>query len=155
MFCKNCGTELKEDTIFCPNCGTKVSEEAQRPEASVQDQSAGWSEWNQQQGYTSVDLSASSAQQRVYTQPVQDDGSSGAASASLILGLVSILFAAYIPVVGLVPPIIGIVLGYKQMHSMNGGMAKAGLIISSISLGLHVVIYGFVILACSMALTLA
>ena len=28
MFCKNCGTELKDDAIFCPNCGTKVNGDA-------------------------------------------------------------------------------------------------------------------------------
>ena len=26
MFCKNCGSELKEDTIFCGHCGTPVKE---------------------------------------------------------------------------------------------------------------------------------
>lgn len=26
MYCKNCGSEIKEDSVFCPNCGTKIGE---------------------------------------------------------------------------------------------------------------------------------
>ena len=31
-YCKNCGTELKENDLFCPNCGTELKEEL--PETS-------------------------------------------------------------------------------------------------------------------------
>ena len=27
-YCRNCGTELREEDKFCPNCGTKANEEA-------------------------------------------------------------------------------------------------------------------------------
>lgn len=27
MFCRNCGTELKDDALFCTSCGMKLNEE--------------------------------------------------------------------------------------------------------------------------------
>lgn len=26
MFCRNCGSELREGALFCPNCGSKVAQ---------------------------------------------------------------------------------------------------------------------------------
>lgn len=36
MFCKNCGSELKDDALFCPNCGTAVASRQTPPPASTQ-----------------------------------------------------------------------------------------------------------------------
>ncbi len=31
MYCKNCGTEINDNTSFCPNCGQSVNSEASNP----------------------------------------------------------------------------------------------------------------------------
>lgn len=33
MFCKNCGSNISDDTAFCPNCGTPQSSEFKAPVA--------------------------------------------------------------------------------------------------------------------------
>lgn len=33
MFCKNCGTQLADDTLFCPECGERIDVADQQPEA--------------------------------------------------------------------------------------------------------------------------
>ncbi|MBR2406981.1 MAG: zinc-ribbon domain-containing protein [Clostridia bacterium] len=31
MFCRNCGTQLKDDALFCTNCGTSVNTQPAQP----------------------------------------------------------------------------------------------------------------------------
>lgn len=39
-FCKNCGTELNEDTKYCPSCGACVEEELEEKEVKCEEQRA-------------------------------------------------------------------------------------------------------------------
>lgn len=61
----------------------------------------------------------------------------GKATASLVLGAVG-LVAWFCPVIGLPISITGLVLGVMGRKSSSGGMATAGIILSTVSLGLTI-----------------
>lgn len=90
-----------------------------------------------------------------YQYPQQPGPSKGAAVASMILGIVSLLFfwSYYFAVVPMVLGIIAIVLGAKAQKEMplgsdGRGMATAGLIMGIIGAGLSAVVF-----LCSTAIT--
>lgn len=60
---------------------------------------------------------------------------SGKATASMVLGFVSII-TWLLPIIGLPTTIIGLVLGIKGLKSNRRGQAIAGIVLSSIFLGL-------------------
>lgn len=67
------------------------------------------------------------------------DENAGKATASMVLGIIS-LVACCLPIAGYPVSIIGLILGIKSKDSItNGGRAKAGIIMSSIGLGLTVI----------------
>jgi len=66
------------------------------------------------------------------------EGSNGKATASLVLGLISIV-AWIIPVIGLPTTIAGLVLGIKGLGPQRRGTAIAGIVLSIIFLVITVV----------------
>jgi cbb3-type cytochrome oxidase subunit 1 len=73
---------------------------------------------------------------------VQSAPSNGKAIASLVLGIVSIVFCVY--GIGIVTGIIGLVLGISAKKENPSGMATAGIVLSIIG----IVISGITLFAC-------
>ena len=67
MFCSNCGTRLNEDSTYCFKCGKKVK--AEKKEVVVEE--------------------------NVQTQQYYESNRSGAATASLVLGIIDIVFVVF------------------------------------------------------------
>lgn len=82
--------------------------------------------------------------------PYQQEPSIGMAVASLVLGIVSIVFSYFIAALPVlyVLPIIGIILGvlFKKKNMPAGkGLANAGIITSAVAIGLTIIFYLFAI----------
>lgn len=98
--------------------------------------------YNQQQGY-----------QNGYNQPQQyyqnpTDNSKGLAIASLVLGIVGIVFS-FILCIGPICSIVGLILGIvsRKKNSVNNGMATAGIVLSIIVLALWAAYLIFLLVA--------
>lgn len=109
MFCKNCGAQLNDGTAFCTKCGAATTAQA----SSVNSQP--------QPVY---------AAQQPSSQPQQQVRQGGENPLAIIGFIFSFLFA----IVGLICSI----LGYQKSKTgaPYGGLALAGIILSSIWIGL-------------------
>lgn len=118
MFCRNCGNQLPEGALFCNACGTKVEAPAQpAPEQPVYNQQPA----PEQPAYT----------QPVYTQPQTNPDVEGAATGSLVFGILSLALGG----------ILGIIFGkiaqnkaneFQMMTGELTGKAKVGNILGRI-----------------------
>jgi len=118
MFCAKCGTQVEEGSKFCQKCGTPVGQTITQPQtASAQPQMA--------------------SAQPVNFQPAATIKNSGMAVASLVLGIVGLVF----PFIPIIPSILAIIfgaLGMGQVNRSNGmlkgkGMATAGIILGIVA----------------------
>lgn len=48
MFCRNCGTQVSDDTKFCPNCGSPVDEPNPPGNGTQENQGGGYQQPGQQ-----------------------------------------------------------------------------------------------------------
>ena len=133
MFCKNCGTENNDEAKYCKNCGQSI-------EPDVQPKDTGYVSMAEQSESTSTDSTAQNT--NGYAGPVDYNSiahsvtdeseipeSTGTAIASMILGIVSIVFCCS-SVLGLIAGIVAIILAQKEKSSGRGdnGYVKAGLV---------------------------
>lgn len=120
MICNNCGAQLPDGTAFCTTCGAPQSG---TPQGGMQQGGA----QPMQMGY---------GQQPMYGMPVVQKPSSGLAIASLVLGIVGLLFSCCIPYLPFLCSLAGCILGIISLAKKMGGkgMAIAGLICSIIAL---------------------
>jgi Predicted membrane protein len=119
-FCSNCGHELQNGEKFCSTCGAQI-----------------------------LPLQVDSS----ITQSPPSDVKNKKAIASLILGIVAVIFyvpllfgIGFVDAIGLALAIVGLVLGVKAHKSYNGkGLALAGIIISTVLIGIQIIssIFGF------------
>lgn len=112
MQCKKCGKEIPEGTKFCPYCGAPQTEET----TPVQQQ-------NYEQNNTPVQSN--------------NDAGKGAATASLVLGIVSVVcwFTGVGAIISVVCGIIGLVTANNAKKAgFEGGIRTAGFVLSIIGL---------------------
>ena len=119
MYCVKCGKEVAEGTKFCTNCGAEIEAKAKE----VKDDKLTYSQ-NQSIATTSNPTPATPA------APASEGDGKG--TASLVLGIVSLV----IPCVGFITSIVGLILGICAKKS---GKKTAGIILNSIALGLIVI----------------
>ena len=81
MFCIKCGKEVKKGTKFCTNCGTAVEEAKEAKVEKEKDEKLTYSQNNT--------IETTSNPNPTPVQPVEEGD--GKATASLVLGIVSIL----------------------------------------------------------------
>ena len=125
MFCRKCGANVDNGSMFCPYCGTQMG----TPDNTAQQQQQPYYQNPQQQYYQ--------APQQYNQTPAQQQNT---------LAIVGFILSFFIPIAGLICSI----LGFKasKLGAPHGGLAKAGIIISAVSLGLTVfiwIIYGSMI----------
>jgi hypothetical protein len=115
MFCAKCGTLVEEGSKFCQKCGTPVGQAAAPPPAATAPP--------------------------VGFQPAAAIKTSGMAVASLVLGIVGMVFVPFVPSVLAI--IFGAV-GMSQINRSNGllkgkGMATAGIVLGIISIAFMII----------------
>lgn len=90
-------------------------------------------------------------QQPVYVQPAAPQGSKGLAIASMVLGIVALVFSCCLPVITYICALVGVVLGGVSLGKKKGGkgMAIAGLVCSIIALApaVYITVAGATLLA--------
>ena len=65
--------------------------------------------------------------------------------ASLVLGIISILFIL-IPLIGLICGILGIIFSVKQRKTFSNGVSTAGLVLSIIGTSMSFIFWAFMVL---------
>ena len=165
--CKNCGNVFGDHLTVCPACGAPVdtvSDQTTAAEAApnYQPQPEVQQQPYQQQAYQQQPYQQQPYQQQAYQQPYQQQvyqqpyqqtnvqpAGSGKATASLVLGIVSIVLCS------LLFGIIGVVLGVQARNMMpegtpGRGKATAGLVCSIIGC-----VWGSLILVCYVCAAMA
>lgn len=134
MFCKNCGSENNDTDKFCKNCGQPLS-----AQESQQEQASG-----------SAAPDPTPVQYTSYQQesPMDESAPTGIAIASMVLGIVSIVFCCF-SVIAVACGVIAIVFAKKEeQRGVSNGFIKAGFIcglIGSILAGLYLIYWIFAI----------
>ena len=118
MFCVKCGKEVKDGTKFCTNCGAEI-------EAAKDDKFT----YSQNQS-----IATTSNPTPVVPESAKSETGDGKATASVVLGIVSIVFAFGI---GFITAIVGLILG---ICSKKSGKKTAGIILNAIALGLSIIV---------------
>ncbi len=134
MFCKNCGSENNDTDKFCKNCGQPLSaQESQQEGAS---------------GSASPDPTPVQYTSYQQESPMDESAPTGIAIASMVLGIVSIVFCCF-SVIAVACGIIAIVFAKKEeQRGVSNGFIKAGFIcglIGSILGGLYLIYWIFAI----------
>jgi hypothetical protein len=118
MFCAKCGTQVEEGSKFCQKCGTPVVQAAAQPQM----------------------VSAPP----VNFQPAAAIKNSGMAVASLVLGIVGMVFIPFIP--SILAIIFG-ALGIGQVNKSNGLLKGKGMATAGIILGIIAVVWMIIMVA--------
>ncbi len=119
MLCSRCGYQNAPGTSFCAKCGAPLNAAPSQP-------------MYQQPMY----------QQPMY-QPPQSKPGNGLGIASMIIGIVSLVFFCYI-YLSIPAAIVSVILGgvglsKSKRFGMKNGMAVAGIVCSCIALGLMII----------------
>ncbi len=122
MYCVKCGKEVKDGTKFCTNCGTEI--EAKKEKKEEKDEKLTYSQ--------NKSIETTSNPNPTEAKPAE--AGDGKATASLVLGIISIVFACGI---GFITSIVGLILG---IASKKSGKKTAGIILNSIALGLSIIV---------------
>lgn len=141
MYCKQCGSQVPDNTKFCPFCGTVVSEQPTdgTPAANVGQPNRGW------------EYSPNSYQPPIYQQPprpVENPGK-GLGIASLVLGIIGCLlfaFPFYLGFFCFAASVVGIVLAAVSMKKSKAVGASTGLAVAGLVVSICGVVVAFVAL---------
>ncbi len=144
MFCESCGSSVPDGQAFCSNCGAPVNQAA--PQAA--------------QAQPVYQQPVAQPVQPVYQQPVVAQPvvqpvivqqpaakSSGLAIAGLIMGIFTLIFC-WVPVVGFILGILGLIFSIAGIAKKNGGAkgaAIAGLVMTIIGAIISVVMFAAVL----------
>ncbi len=117
MYCRNCGSSIRDDAMFCPNCGTAVNgaPSQQQPYMQPAQPTYPYQQYNQQQ-----------PQNYQNGQPIQYP----AAQNTNAIAIVGFVLAFIIPLAGLICSIIG--FNNAKRGAPYYGLALAGIIISAV-----------------------
>jgi heme/copper-type cytochrome/quinol oxidase subunit 2 len=115
MTCSNCGSPLDQGAAFCGNCGRQISAAPVTPPLPP--------------------APAANVAYAVSTPPAAPQKKDGKATASMVLGIVS-LIAWLIPLIGIPVTVMALVFGIRHRHAANHGQAVAGIVMGCISIPL-------------------
>ena len=140
-WCINCGAVLSPEAEFCASCGAKQPGNADAP-------------YSEPTPTYSAPTPTYSAPTPTYSAPThgfdingETHKPSGLAIASMILGIVTLVFfwLFYIALPTGIPGLVLGIISLKKNISSSKGMAKAGVIMSAIGLGLAILFVVFII----------
>lgn len=145
MVCKNCGTEVKEGQKFCENCGTKIEEEKipvieepKKEEVKEENKEVEVTEIPKEQ--ENVGNLNQSSNQNV-SNPVKK--SSGLKIASLVIGIINIVFSFIFNLIMMPLEILGLILGI--IHTVKEKKFCAGIVLNIVAIIISIIM--FVIMA--------
>ena len=141
MYCKECGSKLPDDALFCDECGAKTQGDNINNSTNSTSNSTNSSSFNQnysssfqnQTQNQSDDNMAMFRESEGYTYNYSNQGNSGKAVASLVLGILS-LVCCCTGWFGVIFGGIAVALAFSD--GSDSGIAKAGKIMGFIGLGL-------------------
>ncbi len=148
MYCKKCGAQIDDEAYVCVHCGALVRELPR--EAQIQTQSRAQYE-------TAASKSGYGKSQEVYPESRYPyggrretyDGQSAGDQKSNGMAIAGFVCSFFIALLGLIFSCIGLSRS-KQMNGKGEGLAKAGIIISSVWMAL-VVIYAIIAMSVASA----
>lgn len=155
MFCGKCGTRCEDGDMFCPNCGVQL---AAAPAAGFSnDMGAAFDSVREEAGEVYMEARSAVTGEALNTANnyggagyrVDNSQSSGAAVASLVLGILAIVgsfFGIWFSIISVIMGLIGVILGAKARKQAQTGVATAGFICSIIGL-----IFGAIGMVCAIA----
>lgn len=126
MFCRQCGTQLSDDSRYCYNCGAPTPLAEQKDQIAVEDDYDPFAP-------LVPPTTNNTTQPQPQPQPQSQNAPTSAAENG-VFGLLGFIFSFFSPILGLIFSIIG--LNRKKNH----GLAKAGLILSIVFIALYVII---------------
>lgn len=162
MICKHCNQEIADDAKFCPHCGSPVALDDMSTNDETTASGTDFNQSSQEQQGTHTAEQEHYQYQNQSTQsgpgPAYDPNypvpGKGAATASLVLGIVSVALwvAGMTAIVSVILGIIGLIQANKAKNQgFVGGMQKAGFILSLIGL----IGGGLVFVACIACVSIA
>ena len=116
MFCRQCGTQLSDDSKFCYKCGTPTHLAEQKDQITAKDDYDPFAPL--------VSPTANNPTPQQQQQQTQQQNTPTSATDEGIYGLVGFILAFFMPIVGLIFSIIG------MTKKKNNGLATAGFILS-------------------------
>ncbi len=141
MFCKNCGTELKNEAAFCHNCGVAVATPKTEPAPSANTAenfeakvTFGEPEVNP------VENTQPLYQMPQYTTPVSEpeNDKKGFSIASLVLGICSFLPCCC---ANFITAILAVVFGIIGIKSSNKNFSVIGIILAAVAFVLYIIVF--------------
>ena len=139
MFCESCGSSVPDGQAFCSNCGARVTQAA--PQAAPAQPVYQPVAQPVQPVYQPI------AQPAVQPVMVQQPKSSGMAIAGLIMGIFTLVFC-WVPVVGFILGILGLIFSIVGITKKNGGAkgaAIAGLVMTILGAIISVIMFAAVL----------
>ena len=136
MFCKNCGTQLKDEAAFCHSCGTAVTTPKAEPAQTENTEAKVAFDAPAANGAENV---APIYQMPQYTAPVEEpqDDKKGFSVASLVLGIVSLLPCCC---ANFITAILAVVFGILGIKSSNKNLSVIGIILAAVAFVLYLIV---------------
>ncbi len=144
MYCKKCGTKLQEGQKFCPTCGTPTDASAASGTTGTGQQAGQqYQQANRQYQQTNQQYRQTNQQYQQYQQPQQyqqyqeDIPGRAEAIASMVLGIIAILFwfLGWSSVISIILAVIGLILASNsKKKGYDSGIQTAGFVLSIVSL---------------------
>ena len=124
MLCSKCGTNNQEGVNFCVNCGNPLNQNNQM---------------NNQNPNINYNNNYQQMPNQNYNYNNQNNKSNGKYTASVVLGIISIIFALFLGGLNLIISIIGLVLGAKAKKEKG----SLGMVLNVIGLVLGLIVKAF------------
>jgi len=143
MFCKNCGKTLNEGEMFCANCGTKVENQTNTINNNVNTTQTMPNINNNVNQSQQIPNQAVFNNQQVNQMNAQysnnvNNNKSGKSTASLILGIISVVLSLILNIFIIPVAIVGFILALIDKN--KSGKKIAGIILNSCGIALPIII---------------
>ena len=131
MFCYNCGKEQPDENTICDNCGANLAPTSSPVTTNEPPQVATEGE--------KAEISQTTPESDQQNNQATNNGKSWKQITALVLGIVSIFFF-FVPFIGPVVALVGLIIGIMGLRTSRKTMPIIGLVLSSISLLLSLLI---------------